>query len=410
MTVEFPNIRHLKAFKEVAERKSVSAAAAHVHLSQPAVTQAIGGLERSLNLALFDRRPEGMYLTQTGEGFLERIKRMFEHLENGARLALASAQRKPRSLDASFLSKVSSSQLRALIAIWESGSFSLAADRIGISQPSVHRAARDLEKLAGVPFFAPSRKGVELTQSAEEFARSIKLAAAELQQGYDEVTLSQGQDSTRITVGSMPFSRTSILPSAIHDLLNDNGGVQIRTVEGPYHELLRHLRYGELDFLIGALRDPAPASDIEQEKLFDDPLAIVVGPAHPLAGRQGLQLEDVMNYPWIAPPQTTPSGAYLYRTIRIGDLPVSPVRVVSSSLVLIRGLLARGDYVTIMSRHQMAVERSQGLMVALDVALPNSARPIGITTRSGWRPTPTQARFIELVAQASRQDYGAAYT
>ena len=410
MTVDFPNIRHLRAFKEVADRKSVSAAAAHVHLSQPAVTQAIGGLERSLNLALFDRRPEGMYLTPTGEGFLSRVSRMFQHLEDGARLALGAAQPRPRTPDPGFLSKVSASQLRALIAIWESGSFSLAAERIGISQPSVHRAARDLEKLAGVPFFSPSRKGIALTQSAEEFARGIKLAAAELQQGYDEITLSRGQDSTRIAVGSMPFSRTSILPGAIHDLMQGNDGVQVRTVEGPYHELLRHLRFGELDFLVGALRDPLPSGDVVQQKLFDDPLAVVVGPGHPLAGRRGLRLEDVMDYPWIAPPKATPSGAYLYRAIAINQRPVSPVRVVSSSLVLIRGLLSRGTYVTIMSRHQMAVDRSHGLMVALDIPLPDSARPIGITTRAGWRPTPTQARFIELVSHAARQDHDAPYT
>ena len=405
MKVDFPNIRHLRAFKEVAERQSVSAAAAEVHLSQPAVTQAIGGLERALDISLFDRRPEGMFVTPDGSGFLTRVTRLFDHLETGAQRANSAANRKSRGPDPSFVHKASASQLRALDAIWQTGSFSLAARRIGISQPSVHRAARDLESLAGVPFFTNTRSGVELTQAGEDFARAVKLAAAELQQGYDEITLSRGQDSTRISVGSMPLSRTSILPQAIHQLMQGNDGVQVQTVEGPYAELLKGLRYGELDFLIGALRDPAPTEDVEQETLFDDPLAIVVGPGHPLLEHPAPTLSDAMQFPWIAPPKTTPSGSYLYRTIRIDALDTSPVRVVSSSLVLIRGLLAQGDYVTIMSRHQMAVEREKGLMVPLNIDLMNSARGIGITTRQDWVPTPTQARFLNLVRTAASTSY-----
>lgn len=408
--MEFPNLRHLMAFREVAERESISAAAAHIHLSQPAVTQAIAGLEKSLQLTLFDRRPEGMFVTPTGRSFLSRIQRMFAHLEEGASLAVQSAGRRSRQADATFYKKVSASQLRALIAIWETGNFSLAARRIGISQPSVHRAGRELEKLAGVPFFNTIRSGIELTQAAEHFARGIKLAAAELQQAYDEITLSKGRDSTRITVGAMPLSRTAILPEAIDALLDKNGGVQIRTVEGPYDELLRSLRYGDVDFLIGALRKPAPADDIVQERLFDDPLAVVAGPDHPLAGKKNLNLEDTLRYPWIAPPKTTPSGSYLFQIARIGFLKATPVRVVSSSLVLVRGLLGRGNYVTIMSLNQIATELKLGLMVPLNVVLPHSERPIGLTFRQGWHSTPTQARFLDLIRAASNIEKERSYT
>ncbi len=401
ITVEFPNIRHLLAFREVAEQKGVSAAAARIHLSQPAVTQAIAGLEKSLGLALFDRRREGMFVSAAGSIFLSRVQRILAHLEQGAVLACrAAGQSKPRP-NAGFHKMVSASQLRALVAIWETGNFSLAARRIGITQPSIHRAGRDLEKLAGTPFFRVNRNGIELTPAAELFVREVKLAAAELRQGYDEIAQSKGRDSTKISVGSMPLSRTSILPEAINALMRENRGVQVRNVDGPYDELLRGLRYGDLDMLIGALRDPVPTEDVVQEFLFDDPLSIVTGPNHPLAGRGGVKLADTLNFPWIAPPKNTPAGSYLFRTLGIGERALTPVRIVSSSLVLVRGLLARGDYVTIMSLHQIAVERAQSLMIPLDIDLPDSARPIGLTMRKGWSPTRTQRRFIELIRSAA---------
>ncbi|MCI2399217.1 LysR family transcriptional regulator [Aliiroseovarius subalbicans] len=407
MDIAFPNIRHLRAFREVVRLHGISAAAEAVHLSQPAVTQAIAGLEARLDTPLFDRRPEGMFPTEEGALFAARVTVMFDLLDQGAIDAVRQAGRRDDQTgaraDETFPQRVTAAQLRALVAIGDHGSFSLAARATGVSQPSIHRAGRDLEKLAGIALFAPDRKGVDLTPAAELFARAVKLAASELRQGFSELSARRGRDSTTITVGSLPLSRSSILPRAIHGLLAGHAGVQLRNVDGPYDELLKGLRHGDLDLLIGALRDPVPTDDVAQEPLFDDPLALFVGPSHPLAERRGIRLQDTLDFPWIAPPATTPAGSYLYRTLKIDALPQTPVRIVSSSMVMVRGLLMQGDYVTILSQHQTALEQAQGVMVALPITLPDSARPIGLTTRKGWTPTPTQARFLALIRAAAQE-------
>ncbi len=409
---DFPNIRHLLAFREVARQQGVSAAAHLVHRSQPAVTQAIAGLERQLDVTLFERQAGGMFVTPAGELFLVRVCRMFEHLANGAREAVQvelrqrarhkahSANHRPRT---DFHRNTTVAQLRALVAVGDTGSFSLAARRTGLSQPSIHRAGRDLERLAGMAFFTVSRKGIELTRPGEAFARGVRLARAELRQGFDELSHLKGEDSTRITVGSMPLSRSMILPGAIHELLQEKANVQVRNVDGPYSELLRALRNGELDFLIGALRDPDPAEDVVQEPLFRDPLAVVAGPNHPLAGQPGLTLQDTLAFPWIAPPRDTPTGDYLFRQLGIGRMQTTPVRIVSSSLIMVRGLLGRGAYVTMLSLHQADLEVRLGQIVRLDLDLPDSARAIGLTYRADWAPTTTQTRFLSLVRAAARR-------
>ena len=406
MTLDFPNLRHLRAFMEVVEAGGISAAADRIHFSQPAVTQAIAGLEARLGTALLDRRPEGMFATDAGAVLLTRVSRMFDHLAAGAAEALRRAGRRDGRPVPGFHTRATAAQLRALIAIRDAGTFSQAARLVGVSQPSIHRAGRDLEKLAGIKLFAAVRAGVELTPAAEAFARGVKLAEAEFGQGLDELSRLKGQDTTRIRVGSMPLSRTEILPAACDALLNHTATVQIRLVDAPYGELLRALRYGALDLLIGALRDPVPADDVVQEPLFDDLLAVMAGPAHPLAGKSGLSLDETLAYPWIAPPKTTPAGSYLFRTLGIAAAPTTPVRVVTSSMVLVRGMLMRGDYLTILSPRQAAVEIAQGVMVPLDIPLPGSARPIGLTTRAGWMPTPTQARFLDLVRGAAQGGEG----
>ncbi len=401
MALTFLNIRHLRAFDEVATRRGISAAAQQVHLSQPAVTQAIAGIERQLGVTLFDRRAGGMFLTEAGALLHPRVQAMFAQLAAGAQ---AATRRRPALKGATpsptFYLHSTSAQLRALIAIGASGSFSLAAQSLGISQPSVHRAGRDLESRAGVAFFTQTRRGVELSEAGDIFARAVQLAHASLQQGLDEVAHLAGRDTTRIRIGALPLPRSAILPRAIDRFLHAAPTVSVRNVDAPYNELLRALRHGELDLIIGALRDPIPAEDVAQEVLFEDPLAVIASPDHPLLTGAPPDTATLLAQPWIAPPLSTPSGGYLARWLGLEE-GHSAVRVVTSSMVLTRALLLRGPYLAILSKSQIAQELARGELAALDLDLPGSHRPIGITLRRDWQPTATQLRFITALRKAS---------
>lgn len=71
------NLHHLKVFLAVAESGSISAGANRLFISQPAVTREIRDLEASVGLALFDRRPRGVTLTEAGQRLLHYAQRIF---------------------------------------------------------------------------------------------------------------------------------------------------------------------------------------------------------------------------------------------------------------------------------------------------------------------------------------------
>ena len=62
------------------------------------------------------------------------------------------------------------------------------------------------------------------------------------------------------------------------------------------------------------------------------------------------------------------------------------------SLIFLRGLLAQGDYLTIISQHQVSEEIDLGTLVHLNIPPKNSERPIGLTLRKDWQPTATQSQ------------------
>jgi hypothetical protein len=80
-------------------------------------------------------------------------------------------------------------------------------------------------------------------------------------------------------------------------------------------------------------------------------------------------------------------------------LPAAPIEC--GSVMTIRGVLVDSDFLTLLSPDQVALEIDAGILAVIDHRLAGGRRTIGVTTRSGWRPTAAQARFVSLVEKAA---------
>lgn len=402
MNWSVPNLRHLRAFQAVAENRSITAASRQVFISQPAITQAVAKMEAALGVPLFDRRPEGVFPTEAGGLFHDRVERMMRHLQTGVAEALRASSRRGGRAAPNLDQMLTGVQLRALIAVAEARNFSLAARAVGVSQPSLHRAARELEHLLAVPLFEAASRGVTLTRAAGAMAMQAKLALAELAQGVAEIEEWKGGQSGGLVIGSMPLARSFLLPTVINAFARERPDARVAVVDGPYEDMLHGLRHGDIDLLVGALRDPVPIDDVVQQPLFVDPLAVVARVGHPLAQNPRISVADLARYPWVVPRAGTPTRTHFERLFLGAGLAVPKALVEAGSLILIRGLLSASDRLTIISLHQIRHETQWGMLAPLPFPLPGTARPIGLTMRRDWRPTAAQARFIELLREAGR--------
>jgi len=393
------NLRHLRAFCEVAEHRSITQVAERVFLSQPAITQAIAKLERQLNTRLFERLSDGMHPTEAGRLYARRAGRALDLIRHGCLEALRIGAEPGARRQSTVDQLLTTTQLNSLIAVADARNFTLAARSVGTSQPALHRAARDLESLLEIRLFEKTSQGIDLTRAARTLAQQVKLAFAELAQGNAEITALNGVDNGLIVVGSMPLARHGILPAAINALAGELPDVRVNVVAAPYAELLHGLRHGEMDLLIGALRDPLPVDDVEQETLFHDPLAIVARHGHPLTAKADIGVEDLAAYPWVVPQQGTPTRDH-FEKLMYGQSTAGGL-VESSSIVLIISLLLESDRLTLISRQQIRREEAQGLVTTLSYDMSSTRRPIGLTARRDWRPTATQIRFLGLLRESA---------
>lgn len=386
------NLKHLHALVAVHHHGGISAAAPHVNLSQPALTQAIARLEGQLDAPLFDRQPGGMAPTEAAELLVPRIERALGYIADGVRVA-RRAQRLP-ALPA-VERRVTLGQLRALVAVDDAGSFTLAAARAGISQPAIYRAVHELGTAIETPLTERHGKTVQTTPAATRMLRLVRLALSELAAGLDEVALLRSEQGGKVTLGVMPLARAILLPQVLARFARAHPGASVNVIEGPYAELLGDLRAGSLDLLIGAMRDTLPVRDVAQEGLFDDDPVIVARSGHPLAGSDPLDFDRLLAFPWVIAATGAPVRARWERMFRQHGHEPPRLRIECGSVLITRGLLLEDDWLTLMSRDQFVIERRAGLLSEIGSAGDDLRRRIGLTTRADWHPTRLQQAFVE---------------
>jgi len=387
------NLRHLRAVGDMVSMRSVNRAAEAAGLSQPALTQGIAKLESQLGVRLFDRDHGGVTPTEAGQALSERAVRAFSQLSSAAKRCARSGGRSFPNPDR----LMTATQLRAFLHFADAQGFAGAVTGSGMSQPAIHRAVRELEAICSVALAERRGRRMELTSAGLAMARGVRLAAAEISAGISEAS-GRSEGAARMAIGAMPLSRALVLPRALALFLEEGHETVVDVVEGAWRELVDPLLDGVIDMMVGALRDTAPPG-VEQVPLFTDRPAIFARRDHPLAHRTATPAQ-LRAQSWVVGPAGTPLRAHWEKLFE-GDAP--PVPVECGSVMVIRGLLMESDLLTLLSPDQIAMEIETRMLVRIASTAPRPARMIGISTRTGWRPTAVQKRFVELLHRAAAE-------
>lgn len=367
------NLRHLRAAAVITRLGSINAAAQAVNLTQPAITQAIGNLEMQLGLPLFERRHNGMEPLKAMQLLAPRI--------DAAIANIGSA-------------RVTMTQLRALIAVGDAGSYLQAGKATGLAQPSLHRAVNDLALALRRTLIERRGKGIGLTESGWRTLRGFRLARAELNAALSEIEGLKGKETGRLSIGAMPVSRARLLPAAVTTFHALHPEVRINILEGSWNELVEPLRDGDIDLMVGALREPI--HDLAQTALFEDRPSIFARQGHP-ALQANPNIADLAAYPWTVPSEGTPLRAQWQAMFEHAGVSIPTVPIECGSVMMIRQILIGSNFLTLLSPDQIAVELEAGWLAPICKAPSGVMRTIGIITRAGWRPTAKQQEFLNII-------------
>lgn len=163
--------------------------------------------------------------------------------------------------------------LRVFVAVFRAGSFSAAADELGVAQSSVSEQIARLERNLGYRLLDRGPSGVRATDRGAELASRIAAPVDALAAAADWHDQGEGASRAVFLGGPAEFLSEIVLPGLVDGLAS---GVQVVARFGLAEDLIDDLRKGAIDVLISAL--PVRGPDLSAEPIYDEEFVLV---AHP---------------------------------------------------------------------------------------------------------------------------------
>ena len=190
--------------------------------------------------------------------------------------------------------------LQTFIAIAEQRSFSLAGERLHVTQPAISKRVASLEEQLGVRLFDRVGRETTLTQAGQALLPRAYRIVNELDDARRTLSNLSGSVSGRLSLATSHHIGLRRLPPVLRaftkrfpEVMLD---IRFRDSEVAYADVL----HGRCELAIITL-SPDCAAPLQAVKVWQDDLDFVVAPDHPLAQRQGISLPDLCTYPAVFP-------------------------------------------------------------------------------------------------------------
>jgi DNA-binding transcriptional LysR family regulator len=173
-------------------------------------------------------------------------------------------------------------QLRAFVAIAETGTFTAGALRVHVTQAAISMQIRQLESEIGARVFVRAPRHVILTEAGEQLLRRARHILREHDAALDEIAELAGAERGRLRIGSASaMVLTEQLPSILKELRKQHPAAEISVTSGTSEVLVDQILAGEVDIAFVSL--PVDVRGIKTERLSEDQLVAIASPRHRLA-------------------------------------------------------------------------------------------------------------------------------
>jgi DNA-binding transcriptional LysR family regulator len=174
------------------------------------------------------------------------------------------------------------SALQAFLAVAESGSFSRAAERIYLTQPAISKRIAALEKEIGARLFDRIGRGIHLTPAGEALLSRARNVLKELEDVKRGITNLSGSISGELLLATSHHIGLHRLPGLLKRFHETYTQVRLNLQFMDSEKACQAVARGDLELAVVTL-PPKTTAPLKTEKIWDDPLDIVVSPGHPLA-------------------------------------------------------------------------------------------------------------------------------
>lgn len=192
----------------------------------------------------------------------------------------------------------------AFVKVMETGSISMAAELLFITQPAVTKRIHSLEEYFGVKLFESAGRGVQATHAAHSLLPKVKNWLNELGDIHHTLSHEQSQIQGKLKIGTSHHIGLHHLPSHLRHYVQTFPNVTLDVHFVDSEQAHEKVLAGDLELAFLTL-PPQGDERLNYVTIWNDPLVFVAAPFHPLAQKENLKLEDLIQYPSLLPATQT---------------------------------------------------------------------------------------------------------
>ncbi|WP_321970892.1 LysR family transcriptional regulator [Paratractidigestivibacter sp.] len=294
---------------------------------------------------------------------------------------------------------------REFVVLAQTCNYLQAADQLFISQSSLSKHIKSLERELGVELFKRTTRRVQLSDQGRiflPFARKLASVAHDA-----EVALADAADNSRriIDIGSIPVMVPYGITALLHSFERNHPNMRLRITEGEADQLKGMLRNRRLDLAFirewdGDVRLDGGDEEFATSAFAADRLAAVLPSGHSLAARSSISLSELANEEFLLLPQGTVMNELIMDACAVEGF-VPEVRYRGTRAENIIDLVARGMGVSLLMRTPAAyLTRAAVSIVDLENPIVTQIKVYRLRDRD---PSPETLEFLEHISLADRR-------
>ncbi|MBK1789427.1 LysR family transcriptional regulator [Prauserella cavernicola] len=255
--------------------------------------------------------------------------------------------------------------LQYLVVFADELSFSRAADRLNISQPTLSLTVKRLEQLLGGRLIERTTRRSQLTRAGETLVEGARQVLADLERLEAATRDAAAGRTAAIRVGSVNPAMRLLVPRVLRAMREQAPDVRVTLHPSSSHTQLRHLIDGQLD--AGILRSHDAPAGLAVEPLMHEPLYAAVPRGHPLAGAGASAIADLDGQDFIMAPRERNPAFYDELIRLVSEARCSPRRIIEAADMWAQlALVAAGTGVAVLPL--LFVDRDRDDVVFLPLA------------------------------------------
>lgn len=299
------------------------------------------------------------------------------------------------------------SRLNYVVAVARSGSFTAAAQAVGVSQSAITKSVADLEREIGHSVFYRTSRGVILTENGRDFVDRAARLLEDARDLYKPRSARRDPFSGTLRIGVGPASLEWRLVEPLAELLKRHPSIRYDISSSNFESVVQQLRSGSIDVAVGFEAAFSEWSDLKRIPMGELKTTLFVRIGHPLLGKSSLSLADLAEYDFVSPSDSRPYGEIIRNIYESRGVDWQQHLHRADYFPIVRRLVAMSDAIGVAASSYAASGDFKSRFAPLPDLVPWPSSPLCCALRARWEPKPAVRAFISTIRRSLPPEPGA---